>query len=67
METPEIFLLRLPAVRARTGLSRARLYALIQGGLFPQSVRLAGGRAVAWRSDEVAAWIDARPRSRSTA
>lgn len=63
----EISLLRLQKVQALTGLSRAGLYELQRRGDFPQSVRLTGGRAVGWRSDEIAAWIDARPRSRSTA
>lgn len=58
-------LIRLPETLNRTGLSRARLYALIKEGKFPVPLRL-GARAVGWRSDEVAAWIDSRPRARES-
>lgn len=51
-----ISLLRLPAVTARTGLSRATLYARIAEKSFPPPIKL-GKRAVAWPSDEVDAWI----------
>ncbi len=67
MKTESISLLRLPAVCARTGLSRAALYQLQRAGKFPGSFRLAGQRAVAWRSDEVAGWIEAQPRSKAAA
>ncbi len=51
-----ISLLRLPEVRARTGLSRSAIYALIARGEFPRPVALTA-RAVAWRSDAVDSWI----------
>jgi len=59
-----VSLLRLKAVCARTGLSRAALYQLQRQGKFPQSFRLAGQRAVAWRSDEIQTWIEVQPRSK---
>ena len=50
-------ILRLPAVRARTGLSRSTIYARIRKGLFPQTYPL-GGRIVGWLESDVAAWIE---------
>lgn len=55
-------LLRLPEVRARTGLSRSSIYAFIARGDFPAPVSL-GARAVAWPSDAISAWIAARVAS----
>lgn len=52
-------LLRLPVVRARTGLSRSEIYRRVQSGLFPAPVKL-GERASAWPESEVAAWCQAR-------
>ena len=51
-------ILRLPAVKSRTGLSRSTIYERIANGSFPQPVRL-GARAVGWRESEIAAWIGA--------
>lgn len=52
-------LLRLQRVRARTGLARSTLYKLISEKKFPAPIPLAG-RAVAWDSRAVDAWIDSR-------
>jgi prophage regulatory protein len=46
-------LLRLPEVMRLTGYSRSSVYALIKQSKFPANVKLAGGGAVAWRSNEV--------------
>lgn len=54
-------LIRLPDVERATGLKKTAIYKMIKEKLFPSAVRL-GSRHVAWRSDEVQAWIDARPR-----
>lgn len=62
-----ITIFRLPRVIEITGISRARIYQLQRQGNFPQSRRLAGGRSVGWRSDEILVWIKAQPRSRSAA
>jgi len=40
-------LLRLPVVRARTGLSRSSIYARVAAGTFPRPIAI-GPRAVAW-------------------
>jgi len=51
--------LRLPAVKARTGLSRSTIYLQIAQGAFPRPISL-GPRAVGWLDDDVAAWLQAR-------
>jgi len=49
-------ILRLDEVQAKTGFKRAHLYALMQKGEFPKTVRL-GVRAVGWNSVEVEQWV----------
>lgn len=57
-------ILRLPAVKLATGLSRSTLYLRIAHGVFTHPVSL-GGRAVGWPAQEVAAlnaaWIAGKP------
>jgi prophage regulatory protein len=53
--------LRLPEVMSRTGLSRTDIYRKMEDGAFPKVIPL-GKRSVAWRSDEIDAWIDERIR-----
>ena len=52
-------LLRLQQVQALTGLSRSTLYKLISERNFPKNIALSG-RAVAWDSRAVEAWIESR-------
>ena len=52
-------LLRLPSVKARTGLSRSSLYARISQGTFPRPINL-GARAVGWIESEVEEWLTQR-------
>lgn len=52
-------ILRLPEVKARTGLSRSTIYFRIAEGSFPKSVSL-GARAVGWIDEEIQQWIDDR-------
>jgi prophage regulatory protein len=52
-------ILRLPAVKLATGLSRSTLYLRIVHGVFTHPVSL-GGRAVGWPANEVAALNAAR-------
>lgn len=47
---------RMPAVLARTGLSRSEIYRRLAAGTFPRGVRL-GPRTLAFCSDEIDAWI----------
>lgn len=49
-------ILRLPEVKACTGLSRSTIYLRIAGGTFPAPISL-GGRAVGWIEEEVDAWL----------
>jgi prophage regulatory protein len=62
-------MLRLPGLKARTGLSRSTIYARIRegDGDFPKPVKL-GKRAVGWVASEVDAWLAAQvERSRTNA
>lgn len=52
-------ILRLPAVKARTGLSRSTIYLRIAEGKFPPSISL-GGRAVGWPQNLIESWIEER-------
>lgn len=52
-------ILRLPLVKARTGLSRSTIYLRIAEGNFPAPVSL-GGRAVGWIEAEVNDWLAKR-------
>ncbi len=49
-------ILRLPTVKARTGLSRSTIYLRISEGRFPKPVAL-GGRAVGWIEEEIDDWL----------
>ena len=50
-------ILRLPAVKTRTGLSRSTIYLRVSQGSFPKPVSL-GARAVGWVEKEVNDWLD---------
>ncbi len=49
-------ILRLLAVKARTGLSRSTIYLRVSQGTFPKPVSL-GARAVGWVEAEVQEWV----------
>jgi len=49
--------LRLPDVKARTGLSRSTIYLRISEGRFPKPVSL-GSRAVGWVESEINDWLN---------
>ena len=55
LEVP-VRVLRLPAVRARTGLARSTIYLRISEGSFPKPISL-GPRAVGWIETEVDTWL----------
>ena len=62
----DVSFLRLPEVKAVTGLSKSSLYALIRANSFPAPVRL-GPRTVAWVRSEIKQWAAERVlTSRST-
>ena len=50
-------ILRLPAVKARTGLSRSTIYLRISEGTFPKPISL-GARAVGWLESEIDSWLE---------
>lgn len=50
-------ILRLPTVKARTGLSRSTIYLRISEGRFPKPVSL-GDRAVGWVEAEITDWLN---------
>jgi prophage regulatory protein len=50
-------ILRLPTVKARTGLARSTIYLRIAEGTFPKPIPL-GGRAVGWIEDEIDHWLN---------
>ena len=52
-------ILRLPAVKSRTGLSRSTIYLRISKGEFPPPISL-GGRAVGWLEDDIESWFQDR-------
>ncbi len=49
-------ILRLPAVKLRTGLSRSTIYLRVAQGTFPAPISL-GARAVGWLESEIHDWI----------
>ena len=52
-------ILRLPAVKDKTGCSRSTIYALISEGKFPKSIALTQ-RSVGWLEADINSWIDGR-------
>ena len=50
-------ILRLPAVKSRTGLSRSTIYLRVKEGTFPAPVSL-GARAVGWIDAEIEKWLE---------
>ena len=51
-------------VRARVGVNRSHIHALVARGLFPQPFKLyEGGRNNGWLSSEIDAWITTRVKA----
>ena len=59
MNTPHKMpsILRLKEVTALTGLSRSSIYAFMNAGRFPASMRL-GERSVGWLAADIEEWIE---------
>ena len=55
----EQHILRLPTVKAITGLSRSTIYLRMSEGTFPEKISL-GSRAVGWLETEIQDWLDER-------
>ena len=51
--------LRLPAVKEITGRSRSSIYADMETGDFPKSIKT-GPQSIAWLESELEAWMDDR-------
>jgi prophage regulatory protein len=62
----EQHILRLPTVKAITGLSRSTIYLRMSEGSFPRQVNL-GSRAVGWLASEIDHWIEEKLASRKQA
>ena len=58
--------LRVGAVLALVGLSRASVYRLMDANQFPRPVQLSKG-AVAWRASDVATWLRNRTSTKAPA
>lgn len=56
-------ILRLPAVKGRTGLSRSAIYLRVSEKKFPAPVSI-GERAVGWIEEEVNDWLAKRIEAR---
>jgi len=54
-------ILRFPAIRKRTGLSRTTVWRLERTGLFPQRIRI-GLRGVGWFETEIDEFVADRER-----
>jgi prophage regulatory protein len=54
-------LLRWPEVHRITGKSRTQAWRDIGAGNFPAPIQI-GPNAIAWREDEISAWMSSRPR-----
>lgn len=52
-------ILRLPAVKARTGLSRSTIYQRVSDSTFPGQISL-GPRTVGWLESDVQQWLEQR-------
>jgi len=52
-----IKILRLPAVKELTGLSRSSIYLRISKNEFPASISL-GDRAIGWVEDDINQWLE---------
>jgi prophage regulatory protein len=52
-------ILRLPVVKARTGLSRSTIYLQVAEGKFPKPIAL-GPRCIGWIETEIEGWIEQR-------
>ncbi|MFV0284443.1 MAG: helix-turn-helix transcriptional regulator [Castellaniella sp.] len=65
-QNQQITLLRLPAVMARIGYGRSKVYDMIGKGEFPPPIKM-GARTVAWPSDQIDTWIAERIQSAQNA
>ena len=55
-QRPSIRFLRKKSVMLMTGLSSSGIYDLMARGLFPKSIKLPGGKSVAWQLSDIEDW-----------
>lgn len=60
MEKSQLEMLRLEAVKRRTGMPKSTIYDRMAKGGFPKPRKI-GPRAVAWLSSEIDDWMRSRP------
>ena len=60
---PPSYMLRMPEVMARTGLSRTTLWRRMRAGTFPAATSL-GENSIGWPESEIAEWLSSRPMVR---
>ncbi len=60
------YILRLPQVKHKIGLSRSAIYQLISLGEFPKQIKL-GERSSGWLDSEINQWITQRIAKRDGA
>lgn len=65
-EQKQLSVIRLPIVRARTGLGTSMIYAEMAAGRFPKPIRLSA-RTVGWLEAEVDEWLRSRVKERDFA
>jgi prophage regulatory protein len=65
LATRPLRILRLSAVKAKTGQATSTIYAAIASGNFPRPIPL-GERAVGWLESEIDSWIETCLRKRET-
>jgi prophage regulatory protein len=63
LATRPLRILRLSAVKAKTGQATSTIYAAMASGNFPRPIPL-GERAVGWLESEIDSWIEACLRKR---
>ena len=59
-------ILRMPAVKAKTGFGHDTVYRLARAGQFPKPVKLSE-RASGWFEDEIDAWLESKAKARDAA
>ena len=59
-------LLTRKQVEEKVQLTTSSIYRLMRAGKLPAPIRI-GENAVRWRSDELSAWIESRPRAKGEA
>jgi prophage regulatory protein len=52
-------ILRLPAVKKRTGLSRSSIYMQMSEGTFPKAIHI-GVRAIGWVDEQIDGWVQTK-------